>query len=99
MLRDNGSAYTAARIRLFTQQVGLQLVATPLRSPQSNGMTESFVETIKRDYSAYMLKPDRETVLRNLTIAFKHYNERHPHRTLKIDHLGSSGDWQLHQFN
>jgi len=38
-------------------------------------------------------------VLRNLTIAFKHYNERHPHRTLKIDHLGSSGDWQLHQFN
>ena len=32
-------------------------------------MTQSFVNTVKREYVADMPKPDRETALRNLTIA------------------------------
>uniref|UniRef100_UPI003C7CD7B6 IS3 family transposase n=1 Tax=Pseudomonas veronii TaxID=76761 RepID=UPI003C7CD7B6 len=82
-LSDNGSAYIAEQTRLFARQIGLQPVTTPVRSPQSNGMAESFVKTIKRDYVAHMPKPDRETALRNLTIAFEHYNEQHPHSALK----------------
>ncbi|QLG96646.1 IS3 family transposase (plasmid) [Pseudomonas yamanorum] len=82
-LSDNGSAYIAEHTRLFARQIGLQPVTTPVRSPQSNGMAESFVKTIKRDYVAHMPKPDRETALRNLTIAFEHYNEEHPHSALK----------------
>ncbi len=81
-LSDNGSAYTAEQTRLFARQIGLQPVTTPARSPQSNGMAESFVKTIKRDYVAHMPKPDRETALRNLAIAFEHYNEQHPHSAL-----------------
>ncbi|WP_457369489.1 IS3 family transposase [Pseudomonas sp. TE36184] len=81
-LSDNGSAYTAEQTRLFARQIGLPPVTTPVRSPQSNGMAESFVKTIKRDYVAHMPKPDRETVLRNLAIAFEHYNEQHPHSAL-----------------
>jgi putative transposase len=82
-LSDNGSAYIAEQTRLFARQIGLQPVTTPVRSPQSNGMAESFVKTIKRDYVAHMPKTDRETALRNLTIAFEHYNEEHPHSALK----------------
>jgi putative transposase len=82
-LSDNGSAYIAEQTRLFARQIGLQPVTTPVRSPQSNGMAESFVKTIKRDYVAHMPKPNRETALRNLTIAFEHYNEQHPHSALK----------------
>ena len=82
-LSDNGSAYIAKQTRLFARQIGLQPVTTPVRSPQSNGMAESFVKTIKRDYVAHMPKPDRETALRNLTIAFEHYNEQHPHSALR----------------
>ncbi|UZD97147.1 IS3 family transposase [Pseudomonas corrugata] len=81
-LSDNGSAYTAEQTRRFARQIGLQPVTTPVRSPQSNGMAESFVKTIKRDYVAHMPKPDRETALRNLAIAFEHYNEQHPHSAL-----------------
>ncbi|WP_422121727.1 IS3 family transposase [Pseudomonas chlororaphis] len=81
-LSDNGSAYTAEQTRLFARQIGLQTMTTPVRSPQSNGMAESFVKTIKRDYVAHMPKPDRETALRNLAIAFEHYNEQHPHSAL-----------------
>ncbi|WP_221768733.1 IS3 family transposase [Pseudomonas veronii] len=82
-LSDNGSAYIAEQTRLFARQIGLQPVTKPVRSPQSNGMAESFVKTIKRDYVAHMPKPNRETALRNLTIAFEHYNEQHPHSALK----------------
>jgi putative transposase len=81
-LSDNGSAYTAEQTRLFVRQIGFQPVTTPVRSPQSNGMAESFVKTIKRDYVAHMPKPERETALRNLAIAFEHYNEQHPHSAL-----------------
>lgn len=44
---------------------------------------ESFVKLIKRDYVTHMPKPDRETTLHKLAIAFEHYNEQHPHRVLK----------------
>jgi putative transposase len=46
-------------------------------------MAESFVKTMKRDYVSWMPKPDARTALRNLAIAFDHYNESHPHSALK----------------
>ncbi|MDH4554659.1 IS3 family transposase [Pseudomonas sp. BN417] len=81
-LSDNGSAYTAEQTRVFARQIGLQPLTTPVCSPQSNGMAESFVKTMKRDYIGHMPKPDRATALRNLAIAFEHYNEEHPHSAL-----------------
>lgn len=57
---ENGSAYTAEQTRLIAPQFGLHPVTTPVRSPQSNGMTERFVKTIKRNYVAHMPKSDRE---------------------------------------
>ena len=81
-LSDYGSTYTVEQTRLFARQIGLRPVTAPVRSPQSKGMAESFVKTIKRDYFVHMPKPDRETALRNLAIAFEHYNEQHPHSAL-----------------
>jgi putative transposase len=79
-LSDNGSAYTTDAPVCSTNRFAAG--DHPVRSPQSNGMAESFVKTIKRDYVAHMPKPDRETALRNLAIAFEHYNEQHPHSAL-----------------
>ena len=81
-LSDNGSAYIAEQTRAFARDIGLQPVTTPVCSPQSNGMAESFVKTMKRDYIAHMPRPDRLTALHNLEIAFRHYNEEHPHSAL-----------------
>lgn len=81
-LSDNGSAYTAEQTRTFAREIGLQPLTTPVCSPQSNGMAESFVKTMKRDYISHMPRPDRLTALRNLEIAFTHYNEEHPHSAL-----------------
>ncbi|MCG9114426.1 IS3 family transposase [Laribacter hongkongensis] len=81
-LSDNGSAYTAEATRTFARQLGLRPLTTPVCSPQSNGMAESLVKTMKRDYVAQMPKPDATTALHNLGIAFEHYNEHHPHSAL-----------------
>jgi len=82
-LSDNGSGYMADDTCRFAMDIGLKPLTTPVCSPQSNGMTESFVKTMKRDYVAFMLKPDAATAARNLAIAFEHYNEKHPHSALK----------------
>jgi putative transposase len=82
-LSDNGSCYIADETLTFSQRIGLKPVTTPVRSPQSNGMAESFVKTMKRDYVSWMPKPDVRTALQNLAIAFDHYNESHPHSALK----------------
>ncbi|MNR16823.1 IS2 transposase TnpB [compost metagenome] len=82
-LTDNGSGYIAEKTRSFATEIGLHPLTTPVCSPQSNGMTESFVKTIKRDYVAFMPEPDANTAAHNLALAFEHYNESHPHSALK----------------
>jgi NAD(P)-dependent dehydrogenase (short-subunit alcohol dehydrogenase family) len=44
-LTDNGSGYTAEKTRTFASGIGLKPLTTPVCSPQSNGMAESFVQT------------------------------------------------------
>ncbi|WP_270664801.1 integrase core domain-containing protein, partial [Aeromonas sp. QDB13] len=79
---DNGSAYRAHETRAFAREIGLEPRTTAVRSPQSNGIAESFVKTMKRDYIEMMPKPDSRTAVGNLAIAFEHYNEHHPHSAL-----------------
>lgn len=81
-LTDNGSPYIAHQTRAFARQIGLDPLTTPVCSPQSNGMAESFVKTLKRDYIAHMPKPDAPTAMRHLAEVFEHYNEHHPHSAL-----------------
>ena len=81
-LTDNGSAYRAHETRRFAKMVGLEPKTTAVRSPESNGMAESFVKTMKRDYISIMPKPDGLTAARYLAVAFEHYNEWHPHSAL-----------------
>lgn len=75
-LTDNGSGYTADDMRLFATAIGLKPLTTPVCSPQSNGMAGSFVKTMKRDYVAFMPKPDAATAARNLAIAFIYITTR-----------------------
>ncbi|EHN7419188.1 TPA: IS3 family transposase [Escherichia coli] len=81
-LTDNGSCYRANETRKFARMLGLEPKNTAVRSPESNGIAESFVKTIKRDYISIMPKPDGLTAAKNLAEAFEHYNEWHPHSAL-----------------
>ena len=81
-LTDNGAAYTAHDTRRFAREIGLEPRTTPVESPQSNGMAEAFVRTLKRDYVRASPRPDAATILRQLPSWIAHYNEVHPHKAL-----------------
>ena len=77
-LSDNGSATIARQTAQIATALGLRLAFTPVRSPRSNGISEAFVKTLKRDYARVTLRPDAETVLRLLPGWIKDYNTVHP---------------------
>ena len=60
-LTDNGSCYTARDTRTFARDIGLIPRTTPVSSPQSNGMAETFVRTLKRDHVPVNPRPDART--------------------------------------
>ena len=83
-LADNGSAYTARDTLDFAAALSLVPCFTPAKSPQSNGISEAFVKTLKRDYARVQPRPDALTVLAQLPSWIEDYNENHPHRGLQM---------------
>ncbi|MCK1975034.1 integrase core domain-containing protein, partial [Bacillus safensis] len=57
---------------------------TAVASAQSNGMSEAFVKTLKRDYIRIAALPDAETALQFIEGWIEDYNEIHPHSALKM---------------
>ena len=84
MLKDNGAPYIAKDTITFTRQINLKSCFTPVRSPQSNGMSEAFVKTFKRDYVGVNPLPNAKIVLELLADWFEDYNDNHPHSGLKM---------------
>jgi transposase InsO family protein len=50
LLSDNESMYTALETVITAERLGLTPITTPAYSPQSNGVSEAFVQTLRRDY-------------------------------------------------
>lgn len=83
-LADNGSPYTAKDTVDFATALNLVACFTPVRSPESNGVCEAFVKTLKRDYARVNPRPDALTVLQQLPAWFEDYNTSHPHSGLRM---------------
>ena len=65
-LSDRGAIYRCLKTVQMARQLGLKSCFTKAYSPQSNGMAESFVGTIKRDYVYVSDCSDAQTTLRLL---------------------------------
>ncbi len=81
-LSDNGPQYTATATVLYAQDLGFAPITTPAYSPQSNGMSEAFVKTFKRDYVNGADLRDAESVLTQLAQWIEDYNTEAPHSAL-----------------
>lgn len=81
---DNGPAYIARKTKSFDRMLGFEVCTTLNRSPESNGMAESFMKTFKRDYVHINHLYDARTVMEQLPKWFDDYNKNHPHKGLKI---------------
>ncbi len=85
LLSDNGGCYRAEETKSFVRELGFIPRFTPSYSPESNGMSEALVKTMKRDYvwvSGRIETSDQ--ALAEVDGWFKDYNENHPHKGLKM---------------
>jgi putative transposase len=83
-LADNGSAHTARDTLDFAAALSLVPCFTPVRSPESNGVSEAFVKALRRDYARVQPRPDALTVLEKLSPWIEDHTENHPRRGLQM---------------
>lgn len=81
-LSDNGSIYTALDTVITAERLNLAPITTPAMSPQSNGMSEAFVNTMKRDYVAGADRSTAAAVLEQISSWVEDYNAVAPHSAL-----------------
>lgn len=83
-LSDNGPPYIANDTRKFGDGLGFIMCNTPSYSPESNGVSEAFVKTFKRDYVYLNELNSAEYVISQLSAWFEDYNENAPHKGLRM---------------
>jgi putative transposase len=81
-LSDNGSIYTALETVITAERLHLAPITTPAASPESNGMSEAFVNTLRRDYLAGADLSSAAAVLDQLPHWMADYNAIAPHSAL-----------------
>jgi len=81
-LNDNEGIYTSLETTTYAEDLGFKPITTPAYSPESNGMAEAFVNTIKRDYVSGADLSDADTVIRQLPGWIDDYNRIAPHSAL-----------------
>lgn len=84
-LSDNGSCYTLLETKRFAVALNFEPCFTPVKSPRSNGMSEAFVKTLKRDYITIANLPDAKAAFRQINGWIEDYNEIHPHSVLNMN--------------
>lgn len=83
-LSDRGSIYRAQETVALGRSLGLKSCFTAAYSPQSNGMSEAFVNTLKRDYVYTNDCLDAKGVLKMLPAWIEDYNNIAPHSGLEM---------------
>ncbi len=81
-LSDNGSVYTALDTLCTAERLNLEPITTPRASPESNGMSEAFVNTLKRDNVSGADRSAANAVLDQASQWIADYNGVAPHSSL-----------------
>lgn len=81
-LSDNGSIDTALDTLCTAKRLHLVPITTPAASPQSNGMSEAFMNTLRRDYIAGADLSTAARVLEQMPPWIADYNAVAPHSAL-----------------
>lgn len=89
-LSDRGAIYRASNTIDVARTLSLKSCFTAAYSPESNGMAEAFVGTIKRDYVYTSDCKNSKTVLKLLPKWIEDYNKNAPHSA-----LGMKSPWEF----
>ena len=84
-LSDNGGAYIAHDTRAVARSLGLTPINTPVCSPAEQRHGRELRQHVQaRLRQRAWTSATRHTVMAQLPAAFEHFNEVHPHSTLKM---------------
>jgi putative transposase len=81
-LSDNEGIYTSLETVIAAEKLNLTPITTPVASPESNGMSEAFVNTLRRDYLDGADRSSAARVLEQVAGWIADYNEHAPHSAL-----------------
>jgi len=81
-LSDNGPEYIKTTLKRFLENVGFVVCRTPIKSPESNGIAESFFRGFKRDYVYQSECESFDAVCRMIDGWVEDYNQKAPHGAL-----------------
>ena len=93
-LSDRGSIYRSYAVQLLARKIGLKSCFTRAYSPESNGMSEAFVKTIKRDYVYVSDCYSAEVTMELLEGWIKDYNTVAPHSGLGMRSPSEYRKWR-----
>ncbi len=94
-LSDNEGIYTALDTVIEAERLGLAPITTPVASPESNGMAEALVNTLKRDYVVAGDLSSAGRVLEQIPGWIEDYNTFAPHSSLDLRSSAAANSRQL----
>jgi putative transposase len=83
LIRDRDRKFTDAFDEVFRAD-GLEVVRTPFRVPQANGVAERFVRTVRSECLDRLLILNQQHLERVCAAFIHHYNGHRPHRALSL---------------
>jgi putative transposase len=83
LIRDRDQKFTDGFDDVFRSS-GLEIIRTPFRAPQANGVAERFVRTVRSECLDWLLILNQQHLERVIYIFVEHYNGHRPHRALAL---------------
>ena len=83
LIRDRDRKFTDGFDDVFRSD-GIEVVRTPFRAPQANGVAERFVRTVRTECLDWLLILNQQHLERILAVFVDHYNGHRPHRALSF---------------
>ena len=83
LIRDRDQTFTDSVDDVFRSE-GIEIIRTPFRAPQANGVAERFVRTVRSECLDGLLVLNQQQLERALTVFGDHYNGHRPHRALGL---------------
>src|SRR6266571_2128343 len=83
LLRDRDAVY-GRDFRRRARRIGIDAIATPVRSPRANAVVERVIGTLRRECLDHMIIRDEDHLLSVLREFVTYYNHDRPHRTLGL---------------
>jgi transposase InsO family protein len=83
LLRDHDAVYGRDFCRR-ARRIGIDAIATPVRSPRANAVVDRVIGTLRRECLDHMIILDEHHLLSVLREFVTYYNHHRPHRTLGL---------------